>query len=457
MNVLYPRCAGLDVHKKTVVAITLPRSSGGTRIVPGPDGQPQKEIATFGTTTHELLRLADWLAAAGITHVAMESTGVYWKPVWNLLESAFELLLVNAAHIKQVPGHQTDVKDSEWLADLLRHGLLRASFVPARGQRELRELIRYRSALVRERAAEVNRVEKVLEGANIKLASVASDIDGVSGRQILAALVAGQTEAAELAQLAKGKLRAKIPELEVALVGQFGAHQRFLVAQQLAHLDALEATLAALATEIARRCAAGPPPPAPGGESPGVGPERPTDAPTANGAPPEAGPAASFEAAVGRLTAIPGVGRLTAEKLVGEIGIDMGQFPTAGHLASWAGLCPGQHESAGKRQSGRTRKGSRWLRAALVEAAHAAGRSQGTYLGAQYRRLAARRGAKRAAVAVGHSILVIAYHLLKQGVPFEELGAGYFDARNHAALRRQLVQRLERLGCKVTIEQPLAA
>jgi transposase len=452
MNVLYPRCAGLDVHKKTVVAC---------RIVPGPDGQPHKEIATFGTTTHELLRLADWLAEAGVTHVAMESTGVYWKPLWNLLEGSFELLLVNAAHIKAVPGRKTDVKDSEWLADLLRHGLLRASFVPQRGQRELRELIRYRSSLVRERAAEVNRVQKVLEGANIKLASVASDIGGVSGRQILAALIAGQTEAQALAQLAKGRLRAKIPQLEEALVGQFGAHQRFLVAQQLAHIDALEATLAALETEIARRCAVPPPPPAAGGESAGAAPSaaagNPPAAPEARGASPAAGPTASFEQAVARLIAIPGVGRLTAEKLVGEIGIDMDQFPTAGHLASWAGMCPGQHESAGKRQSGKTRKGSRWLRAALVEAAHAAGRSQGTYLGAQYRRLAARRGAKRAAVAVGHSILVSAYHLLKKGVPYEELGAGYFDARNHAALRRQLVQRLERLGCKVRIEEPLAA
>lgn len=453
MDVLYPRCAGLDVHKKTVVAC---------RIVPGPDGRPLKEIRTFGTTTHELLRLSDWLAEAGITHMAMESTGVYWKPLWNLLEGAFALLLVNAAHIKQVPGRKTDVKDSEWLADLLRHGLLRASFVPERCQRELRELIRYRSSLVRERAAEVNRVQKVLEGANIKLASVASDIGGVSGRQILAALIAGQEEAAALAQLAKGRLRAKIPQLEAALVGQFGAHQRFLVAQQLAHIDSLEATLATLETEIIRRCGSLPPPPASvdGGaavSTPSVAEESPSAAPTASAASPEDRPAASFEAAVGRLIAIPGVGRLTAEKIVGEIGVDMGQFPTAGHLASWAGMCPGQHESAGKRQSGKTRKGSRWLREALVEAAHAAGRSQGTYLGAQYRRLAARRGAKRAAVAVGHSILVIAYHLLQKGVPYEELGAGYFDARNHAALRRQLVQRLERLGCKVTIEQPLAA
>jgi transposase len=451
MEVLYPRCAGLDVHKKTVVAC---------RIVPGPDGRPCKEVRTFGTTTRELLRLLDWLAEGGVTHVAMESTGVYWKPVYNLLEGAFTLLLVNAAHIKQVPGRKTDVKDSEWLADLLRHGLLRASFVPERFQRELRELIRYRTALVRERAAEVNRMQKVLEGANIKLASVASDVDGVSGRQILAALVAGQTEAEELAQLAKGKLRAKIPALEEALVGQFGAHQRFLVARQLAHLDALEATLAELETEIARRCAAAPPPPA-GGEHPAAagpsGAEASPPPPASSSAPPEAGPAPSLEGAVQRLIAIPGVGRLTAEKLVAEIGIDMGRFPTAGHLASWAGVCPGQDESAGKRRSGKTRKGSRWLREALVEAAHAAGRSQGTYLGAQYRRLAARRGAKKAAVAVGHSILVIAYHLLKKGVPYEELGADYRDARSRSVLQQQLVQRLERLGCKVTIEEPLAA
>jgi transposase len=453
MDVLYPRCCGLDVHKKTVVAC---------RIIPGPDGQPRKEIRTFGTTTHALLRLLDWLAEAGVTHVAMESTGVYWKPLYNLLEGSFQLLLVNAAHIKAVPGRKTDVKDSEWIADLLRHGLLQASFVPERCQRELRELIRYRSALVRERAAEVNRVQKVLEGANIKLASVASDIGGVSGRQILAALVAGQAEAEALAQLAQGRLRSKIPQLEEALVGQFGAHQRFLVAQQLAHIDALEATLAAVETEIQRRCGSLPPPP--GAGAAGAAPAAPSAAtgsppatPEATVAPPGDVPVASFEAAVERLTAIPGVGRLTAEKIVAEIGIDMGQFPTAGHLASWAGVCPGQHESAGKRQSGKTRKGSRWLRAALVEAAHAAGRSQGTYLGAQYRRLAARRGAKRAAVAVGHTILVIAYHLLKKGDPYEELGAGYFDERNRAALQRQLVQRLERLGCKVTIEQPQAA
>jgi transposase len=452
MDVLYPRCCGLDVHKKTVVAC---------RIVPGPDGQPLQEIRTFGTTTQELLRLLDWLAEAGVTHVAMESTGVYWKPIYNLLEGSFELLLVNAAHLKAVPGRKTDVKDSEWIARLLRCGLLQASFVPERFQRELRELIRYRTALVRERAAEVNRIQKVLEGANLKLSNVASDIGGVSGRAILAALVAGEEEAQALAQLAKGRMRAKIPQLEEALVGQFGEHQRFLVARQLAHIDALDATLEELDSEIARRCSSAPPPAPPGeraGEkAPSAGEGSPPAAPQAGAAPQGAGPVASFEEAVGRLTAIPGVGRLTAEKLVAEIGIEMGRFATAGHLASWAGMCPGQHESAGKRQSGKTRKGSRWLREALVEAAHSAGRSHGTYLGAQYRRLAARRGAKKAAVAVGHTILVIAYHLLQDGRPYEELGAQYFDARNREALQRQWVRRLEGLGCKVTIEQPLAA
>jgi transposase len=451
MDVLYPRCCGLDIHKKTVVAC---------RIVPGPHGQPLIEIRTFRTTTQELLRLLDWLAQVGVTRVAMESTGVYWKPIYNLLEGAFELLLVNAAHLKAVPGRKTDVKDSEWIARLLRCGLLTASFVPERSQRELRELIRYRTALVRERAAEVNRIQKVLEGANIKLASVASDIGGVSGRAILAALVAGQEEAQALAQLAKGRMRAKIPQLEEALVGQFGEHQRFLVARQLAPIDALDATLEELDTEIARRCRQTPPPAATGGEcagaAPSAAPGSPGDAPR-GGAPEGARPAATFEEAVERMIAIPGVGRLTAEKLVTEIGIDMGRFASARHLSSWAGMCPGADESGGKRQSGQTRKGSRWLREALVEAAQGAGRSLGTYLGAQYRRLSARRGAKKAAVAVGHTILVIAYYLLKDGRPYEELGAQYFDERNREALSRQWVRRLESLGCKVTIEQPLAA
>ncbi len=412
MDVVYERCCGLDIHKRTVVACL---------VVPEADGsgdRPRKEVRTFGTMTDDLLALADWLAAAGVTHVAMESTGVYWKPVWNLLEGSFELLLVNAQHVKQVPGRKTDVRDCEWLADLLRHGLLRGSFVPDRPQRELRELTRYRTALLRERSAEVNRVQKTLEGANVKLAAVATDIMGKSGREMLAALVAGETNGKELAELAQGQLRKKLPDLERALTGRMAAHQRFLLAQQLAHVDFLGAQLERVSAEIRERL-------------------RP------------------FEAALAALEGIPGVGRRTAEILLAELGTDMARFPTAGHLASWAGMCPGNNESAGKRKSGRTRKGSPWLRAALVEAAQAAGRTKRSYLGAQYRRLAARRGAKRAAVAVGHSILAIAHHLLRDGTAYQDLGVTYFDERDRLRVERRLVHRLETLGYSVSL-QPAA-
>jgi transposase len=335
--------------------------------------------------------------------------------VWNLLEGSFELLLANARHIKAVPGRKTDVRDCEWIADLLRHGLLKASFVPDRGARELRELTRYRTSLVRERTAEANRLQKTLEGANIKLAAVATDILGKSGREILAALVAGSTDAAALAQLAKGRLREKLPALERALVGRFGAHQRFLVAQQLAHLDFLDVAIAEVSAEVAERL-------------------RP------------------FEAAVLRLDTIPGIGRYVAETLVAEIGMDMSRFPTAAHLASWAGMCPGNNESAGKRRSGKTRKGSPWLRALLVQAAHAAARKRDTYLAAQYHRLAARRGTSKAAIAVGHTILVIAYQLLRRGTEYQDLGPRYFDEHDRQAVERRLVRRLEALGHKVTLE-----
>jgi transposase len=368
MDILYERCCGLDIHKRTVVACL---------VVPGADGQPAKAVRSFGTMTDELLQLADWLLAAGCTHVAMESTGVYWKPVWNLLEGQFTLLLVNARHVKAVPGRKTDAKDCEWLADLLRHGLLQGSFVPERPQRELRELTRYRTSLIQERSAEVNRLQKTLEGANIKLGDVATDIMGLSSRQMLAALAGGETDAAAMAQLAQGRLRDKLPGLERALVGRVGSHQRFLLARQLAHIDFLDASIAEVSAEIAGRL-------------------RPC------------------EAKLERLATIPGVGRRTAELLVAEIGTDMSRFPTSGHLASWAGMCPGNDESAGKRRSGKTRKGNPWLRSTLIEAARAAGRTKGTYLAAQYHRLAARRGTKRAAVAVGHTILVIAYRLLSE-------------------------------------------
>jgi transposase len=406
MDVVNERCCGLDVHKRMVVACLL---------TPGPQAGPHKEVRTFGTMTADLGRLADWLATAGCTHVAMEGTGVYWQPIWNLLEDRFALLLVNARHVKAVPGRKTDVKDAEWLADLLRHGLLTGSFVPAREERELRELTRYRTTLLRERAAEANRLQKTLEGANLKIASVITDITGKSGRAILRALVGGETDPVRLADLAEGRLREKLPALRQALVGRFGAHQRFLVAQQLDHLEFLDGRIDQVSNEIAVRTR----------------------------------PAAE---AIARLDAIPGVGRRTAEVVVAEVGTDMERFPTADHLASWAGMCPGNHQSAGRRQSGKTRKGSPWLRAALAEAAQAAGRTKGSALQAQYRRLAARRGKQRATVAVGHTILRIAYHLLKDPTSvYEERGAHAGEERDRLAVEHRLVRRLEGLGYTVTL------
>jgi len=406
MDVLFERCCGLDIHKRTVMACL---------VVPGPTGAPTKEVKSFGTMTDDLVQLADWLLAASCTHVAMESTGVYWKPVWNLLEDQFALLLVNARHVKAVPGRKTDAKDCEWLADLLRHGLLRGSFVPDRGQRELRELTRYRTSLVQERSAEINRLQKTLEGANIKLGDVATDIMGLSSRQMLAALADGQTNAAAMAQLAQGRLRDKLPALERALAGSIGTHQRFLLARQLTHIDFLDAAITEVSVEIAERLR-------------------------------------SVADALERLTSIPGIGRRTAEVLIAEVGTDMDRFPTGAHLASWAGMCPGNDESAGKRRSGKTRKGSPWLRSALIEAARAAGRSKGTYLAAQYHRLAARRGTKRAAVAVGHTILLIVYRLLSEGDIYRDLGERYFDERDRHAVERRLVARLVGLGYKVSLD-----
>jgi transposase len=413
MDVLHQRCCGVDVHKASVVACLL---------VAEPGRVPRKEVRTFGTMTEDLLALVDWLVGAGCTHVAMESTGSFWKPLYNLLEGVLaEVLVVNAAHIKQVPGRKTDVKDAEWIADLWRHGLLQASFIPDRPQRELRELTRYRTSLVRERSAEVNRLQKVLEGANIKLSVVAKDLTGVSSRAILAALLDGHLDAAAMAQLARGKLRAKIPQLEQALVGQFGAHQRFMITEQLIHIDDLDASLERISAQITER----------------VGP---------------------FAQEIEQLDTITGVGQRTAEALVAEVGVEMRRFPTADHLTSWAGLAPGNNESAGKRRSGKTRKGSPWLRAVLIEAAHAAGRTKDTYLGAQYRRLLARRGKKRAAVAVARSILIIAYHILRDHEPYKELGGTYFDQRDRAAVERRLVRRLEELGYDVSLQpkQPAA-
>ena len=406
MDLVYERCCGLDIHKKSVVACW---------ITPGPDGKPVKEVRTFGTMTDDLLSLSAWLSEAGVSHVAMESTGVYWKPIWNLLEDDFELILGNARDIKTVPGKKSDVRDCEWIADLLRHGLIKASFVPSRDQRELRELSRYRTSLIQERSSEVNRLQKTLEGANVKLASVASDLQGKSARLMLAALVAGTEDAEVLADLAIGSMKAKIPELRRALAGRFAPHQRFLLSQQLAHIDSLDANIAAVAAEIEART-------------------RP------------------FADQSERLDTIPGVGLITARGLIAEIGTDMTKFGTPKRLASWSKMSPGLNESAGKRHSGKTGKGNRWLRSLLVEAAHAAGRTK-TYLGSQYHRLAARLGKKRAAVAVGHSILLIAYRILSQpGVDYQDLGPAYFDERDKSRLTHRLVHRLQTLGYYVDLQ-----
>lgn len=453
MDVVYERCCGLDVHKKTVVACLVVSRDGGA---------PTKEIRTFGTMTEDLLTLADWLTLYNVSHVAMESTGVYWKPIYNLLEGTFALLLVNAAHIKAVPGRKTDVRDCEWIADLLRHGLLRGSFIPDRPLRELRELTRYRTALIRERAAEANRLQKVLEGANIKLGDVVSNVLGKSGREMLDALVGGRAEVAELAQLARGRMREKIPQLEKALQGHFADHQRFLIARQLVHIDQLDGLIGEVSEEISARLSPlTPPPTAPSAPSAGTDASvpAPPDAPQTEAAATEARVSAPVptRAALERLTTIPGVGQRTAEILVAEIGADMTRFPTAQHLAAWAGMVPGNNESAGRRRSGKTRKGSAWLRSALTEAAHAASHTKNTYLVAQYRRLAVRRGKKKAIIAVGHTILVIAYHLLRRGTTYQELGGNYFDDRDRSALAQRLIGRLKRLGVQVTVENSAGA
>jgi transposase len=406
VEVVYERCCGLDIHKQTVVACV---------VVPGTGKQAHKEVRTFGTMTADLLELADWLSVQGVTHVALESTGVYWKPAWNVLESSFTLLLVNARHIKQVPGRKTDVKDCEWIADLLRHGLLRASFIPERPQRELRELTRYRTSLVRERTAERNRIQKTLEGAGIKLGAVASDVFGASGRRMLDALVGGTTDPAVVADLAKGQLRTKVPQLRRALTGQFGAHQRFLVAHQLAHLDGLDELIDQLSQEIAQRV-------------------RP------------------FEDKIRRLDAITGVGQRTAESLLAELGTDLSSFPSAAHLASWAGMCPGNNQSAGKRHSGKTSKGNVWLRATLIEAAHGASHSKDTYLASQYHHLAARRGQKKAIVAVAHSILRIVWHLLTHDCEYVDLGSRYLQERDRDHIQRRLIKQLQAFGYTVKLE-----
>ena len=401
MNVVHERCCGLDVHKATVVAC---------RLTPG-----RKEVRTFPTTTRGLLALADWLAEADITDVAMESTGVYWKPIFNVLElTDLDVMVVNAHHIKAVPGRKTDVKDAEWIADLLKHGLLKPSFIPDRGHRELRELVRYRKTLTQQRNNLVNRVQKLLEGANVKLGDVVTDVMGKSGRAMLKAMVEGKTDSVELANLAKGSLRGKRTQLEEALEGSMGSHQRFLLGHQLDLIEFLDHQIEELSVQIEERM-------------------RP------------------FEAAIQQIMRLPGIGRRSAEQILAEIGVDMSRFPTHRHISSWAKICPGNNESAGRSRSGWTGKGNPWLRAALVEAAWGAARSHKSYFAVQYNRLKIRRGTKRAAVAVAHSLLIVIYHLLRDGTIFQDLGAGFLDERQQQSVVRHSVKRLERLGYRVTL------
>jgi len=453
MQVVYERCSGLDVHKKVVVACLITVTAHGQR---------HKEIRTFGTMTRDLLALLDWLRAAGCTHVAFESTGVYWKPIFNLLEAEMTVLLVNAAHIKAVPGRKTDVKDAEWIADLLQHGLLHPSFIPPAPQRELRELTRYRSSLVADRTRVINRFQKVLEDTNMKLSSVVTDVTGVSARAILQAYLSGEeTDPWELANLARGSLRGKQIQLAQALVGTIKDHHRFLLLQQMALIEVLEQHIAELDQEIAQRIAQDDQEP----DEASVMEETPQFVSSADShlcpseeqkpLPPQdvSQGLVGYAKALEHLDGIPGINRRLAEIILAEIGINMDQFPSDGHLASWSGLCPGSNVSAGKRLSGKTTKGSPWLRSALVEAAHGAARSKNTYLGEQYRRLARRIGKKKALIAVAHSILVIIYHLLKEGKTYQELGSMYFEERERDALKRRALRNLERLGYDVSLQE----
>jgi transposase len=410
MEVLYPHCAGLDVHKETVVACVRHMSAG----------KVSTATRTFKTTTQELMGLSDWLAGEGATHIAMEATGVYWKPVWHILsDGEFQLVLANAAHVKNVPGRKTDVNDAAWLADLMAHGLIKASFVPDEPTQQMRDLLRTRKQLVRERASHIQRIQKTLEDANIKLDCVVTDILGLSGRRILEALVAGQTMPQALASLAHRRIHASTDELEAALRGRVTPHHRFLLKLHLDQIDALAAAIARIDAEV-----------------------------SANVEP--------FRVAIELLNAIPGFSPLAAQVVISEIGMDMSRFPSAQHLVSWAGLCPRNDQSAGKRRTTRMKKGAPWLKTVLIQCAWAAARTKGSYFQAQFQRIRGRRGSKKAVCAVAASLLTTAYHMLKNGTIYQDLGPNHFDplAKQKHALR--LVQRLQKLGYAVQI-QPTAA
>lgn len=475
MQVVYEKCCGVDIHKKLVVACLLVLDQTGKR---------HKQIRSFSTMTEELLELLDWLKAEGCTHLAMESTGVFWKPLYNLLEGQLEVWVVNAAHMKAVPGRKTDCKDAEWLAELLQHGLLKASFIPPAPQRHLRDLTRYRSALVADRAQLINRFQKLLEDANVKLAAVATDITGVSGRSILTAMAEGEAEVDVLVELAKGRLRNKMVELKQALSGRVQEHHRFMLRRLLEQLEFYDRELEEFNQEIERRLGlsklvepnSATAPHAlnrleagkveaeelaragqiqtrnrrkvkePSGANSLYKPNTPTEWPSQSGK-----VLSEIEQALAWLDSIPGVNQRIGEIILAEIGRDMTRFPSAGHLANWVGLCPGHNESGGKRRSGKTTKGSRWLRQALIEAAQAAMHTRDTYLAAQGRRLTARLGRKKAAVAVAHSIVVIVYYLLKRGEYYKELGGDYFSKLDQEAIKRRALRQLESLGYKVEL------
>ena len=406
MELIVERCAGIDVGQAEVVVCS--------RVPDAATGMVAELVASYGTTTQDLLELHDWLAGLGVTQVAMESTGVYWKPGYYLLEHDFTVLLVNAAHVKHVPGRKTDTIDAVWLAQLLAHGLLSPSFVPPEPIRELRDLTRYRKAVINERTAQINRVHKVLQDAGIKIATFASDILGASGRAMMRSLIAGEADPAVLADLAKGRMRSKIPDLSKALTGRFGEHHAFLLRRMLDHIEAEEAEIAELDARISERIA-------------------------------------PFAHQVQLLDTIPGVDIRAAQTILAEIGADMSVFPTPGHLASWAGMCPGQRDSAGKHGSGKTRKGSKWLRATLVQSARAVTRTKGTYLREHYVQIRSRRGDARAVVAVGHEILIAAYRVLETGQPYNDPGSVSFSKLTAERDRHRAVEQLRRLGFDVAL------
>jgi transposase len=437
MRQIYERVAGLDVHKKTVVACRMRVTAAK---------QVEQETRTFGTTTAELLALHDWLSEWDCTHVALESTADYWKPVYNLLEGEFEVWLVNAQHVQKVAGRKTDATDAEWLAELMLHGLLKASFIPAKPQRVLRELTRYRTTLVRERARVVNRVEKLLESTNIKLTSVVSDVMGVSARAILQELARGSHDPQALAELAKGRLRQKMKELEAALVGVVEPHHRFILAQQLGHIDFLDDQIEEMSAEIGRQLERMSQPPSHDGSATAPASPHSDNASSADL------PPLSWTEAVALLDTIPGVDERIAEVMLAEMGLDMSQFPTAPDLASWVGLAPGNHQSGGKRYASHTTKGNNPLRSALTQAAWAASRTKDTFLKARYHRLAARRGKKRAIVAVAHTIIVSAWYMLTRRQPYQELGAAYYDQRKKESKVVYLTKQLTKLGFVVSLD-----